>query len=166
MSNFNWSSFTTRIPVNAPIEKIYLCWTTKAGMEFWFLRLSEYKKPTGELRKADEPVQNGDTYKWFWHGWSDETVEYGNIIECIGKDFLKFSFGKAGICSVSIRKEVTETIVELVQENIPEDEQGKEYFHLGCKTGWTFYLANLKSLLEGGIDLRNRNERLKNVINS
>ncbi len=166
MPNFNWSSFTTRIPVNAPIEKIYLCWATKAGMEFWFLRLSEYKKPTGELRKADEPVQNGDTYKWFWYGWRDDTVEYGNIIECNGKDFLKFSFGKAGVCSVNIKKEVAETIVELVQENIPDDEQGKEYFHLGCKTGWTFYLANLKSLLEGGIDLRNRNENLKNVINS
>jgi hypothetical protein len=32
--------------------------------------------------------------------------------------------------------------------------------------GWVFYLANLKSFPEGGIDLRNKNEKLKSVINS
>lgn len=37
---------------------------------------------------------------------------------------------------------------------------------LSCKTGWTSYLANLKSVLEGGIDPRNKNEQLKAVINS
>jgi len=57
-------------------------------------------------------------------------------------------------------------IVELVQENIPDDDQGRLYYHLVCKTGWTFYLDNLKSLLEGGIDLRNKNANLANVINS
>jgi hypothetical protein len=39
-------------------------------------------------------------------------------------------------------------------------------YHLGCKTGWTFYLANLKSLMEGGIDLRNKNEKIQRVINA
>ena len=27
----------------------------------------------------------------------DETTEYGDILDCNGKDFLKFSFGKAGL---------------------------------------------------------------------
>jgi uncharacterized protein YndB with AHSA1/START domain len=166
MANFNWSTFTTRIPVNASIEKIYWCWATRDGMEYWFLRLSEYKKPDGTLCKSNEFVTKGDNYKWLWHGWPDDTVEKGEILDCNGIDFFKFSFGKAGICTVQIKKEEGETLVELVQENIPDDEQGKHYWHLGCKTGWTFYLANLKSLLEAGIDLRNRNEQLKNVINS
>jgi uncharacterized protein YndB with AHSA1/START domain len=166
MSTFNWLNFVTRVPVNAPFEKIYWCWATKTGMEFWFLRLSEYKKSSGELRGGNEFVQKGDKYKWLWHGWPDDTVEHGEILECNGKDFIKFSFGKAGICGVMIKKEQGEMIVELVQENIPDDDQGRQYYHLGCKTGWTFYLANLKSLLEGGTDLRNRNENLKNVINS
>jgi hypothetical protein len=56
--------------------------------------------------------------------------------------------------------------VELVQEEIPTDENGKQIFHLGCKSGWTFYLANLKSIFEGGIDLRNRNTKLQDVLNS
>jgi uncharacterized protein YndB with AHSA1/START domain len=166
MSNYNWSCFVIRINVNAPIEKLYWCWATRQGMEYWFLRLSEYKKQDGNLRETNEPVQKDDKYKWLWHGWADDTVEYGDIMECNGKDFLKFSFGKAGDCSVTIKEEEGENIVELVQDNIPTDEQGMHYWHLGCKTGWTFYLTNLKSLLEGGIDLRNKNEKLKSVINS
>jgi uncharacterized protein YndB with AHSA1/START domain len=165
MSNFNWTTFTTRVPVKAPVEKLYWCWAAREGIEFWFLRLSEYKKGS-EIRKDKEFVQKGDTYRWRWHGWPDEVTEEGTILDCNGKDFFKFSFGKAGNCAVTIKKEDGETIVELLQDLIPDDEEGKQYWHLGCKTGWTFYLANLKSLLEGGIDLRNKNENLKNVINS
>ena len=166
MSNFDWKTFVTRVPVNAPVEKLYWCWATREGIQYWFLRMGEFKKPDGELREVDERVQTGDTYRWRWHGWGDEVTEEGKIIDCNGKDFFKFSFGKAGNCSVRINQEEGQTIVELVQDEIPDDELGKHYWHLGCKTGWTFYLANLKSLLEGGIDLRNRDEKLKNVINS
>ena len=166
MSTYDWSRFVVRVSVNAAGKILYDAWATRAGIENWFLRLSEYKTPDGTLRNAKEQVQKGDTYKWLWHGWPDDTVEHGTILDCNGTDFIKFSFGKAGDCSVTIKKEEGETIVELVQDKIPTDEQGKHYWHLGCKTGWTFYFANLKSMLEGGIDLRNRNEQLKNVINS
>ena len=79
---------------------------------------------------------------------------------------LSNSVLESGDCSVTIKKEEGETIVELVQDNIPDDEHGKQYWHIGCKTGWTFYFANMKSRYEGGIDLRNRNEKLQQVINS
>jgi uncharacterized protein YndB with AHSA1/START domain len=166
MSSYDWSRFVTRINVNAPIEKLYWCWATREGMEYWFLRLSEFTKPDGTLRANGDLVQQGDVYRWRWHGWSDETTEDGTILEANGKDLLKFSFGKAGNCSVTLKNEAGENLVELVQDEIPTDEQGMHYWHLGCKTGWTFYLANLKSLLEGGIDLRNKNEKLQRVINS
>jgi len=166
MPTHDWSRFTVRIDVNTPVEKLYKAWATRAGMEYWFLRLSEYKKPDGSLRSNDELVETGDSYKWLWHGWPDDTVEHGQVLDCNGKDFFKFSFGKAGNCSVRIYKEQNETIVELVQDEIPTDEHGMQYWHVGCKTGWTFYLANLKSLYEGGIDLRNKNERLQQMLNS
>ncbi len=166
MSGYNWNRFVTRISVIAPVEKLYWCWATREGIEYWFLRISEYKKPDGSLRTNDEPVQKGDTYTWRWHGWSDETTEEGTILDCNGKDFFKFSFGKAGNCAVSIKKEGVYTVVELVQDEIPDTEEGRQMWHVGCKTGWTFYLTNLKSLLEGGIDLRNRDEQLKDVVNS
>jgi uncharacterized protein YndB with AHSA1/START domain len=163
---YNWSRFVSRIAVKAPVATLYNAWATRSGIENWFLRMSEYKKPDGNMRGNNEAVQKEDTYTWRWYGWSDETTEHGAILDCNGKDFFKFSFGKAGNCSVSIKEEQGQNIVELVQDNIPTDEQGKHYWHLGCKTGWTFYLANLKSMLEGGIDLRNKDERLANVINA
>lgn len=163
---YDWSRFTVRINVTGTIEKIYNAWATRQGMESWFLRLSAYKKADGTERSPAELVKKGDTYKWLWHGWSDDTVEYGTILECNDKDLFRFSFGTAGDCTVRIYIEEDETIVELLQENIPTDEQGRHYWHLGCKTGWTFYLANLKSLCENGPDLRNKNVKLQQMLNS
>jgi uncharacterized protein YndB with AHSA1/START domain len=162
----NWSRFTVRINIKATVAQIYNCWATRAGMEAWFLRLSEYKTEQDTVRTDNEPAKTGDTYKWLWHGWPDETVEYGTILQCNGQNLFAFSFGNAGNCTVKIYEEQGETITELVQENIPDDEQGKITWHIGCKTGWTFYMANLKSYLEGGIDLRNKNIELNNVLNS
>lgn len=163
---FDWGRFTVRIDVKAPLEKLYHAWATRAGMEYWFLRVCEYKKPDGGIKGDEEFVEPKDTYKWLWHGYDDDTVEFGEILECNGKDFFKFSFGKAGNCTVRIYPESGETIVELVQDSIPVDEHGMQYYHLGCKTGWTFYLANMKSLYEGGTDLRNKNVNLQQVLNS
>lgn len=164
--NNQWSSFVVRINVNADAAKLYSLWATRAGIEYWFLRMSEYKNAAGELRNDNEPVQQGDTYTWRWHGWDDAATEYGTILDCNGKDRFKFSFGKAGDCTVTIKTEWGHTIVELLQENVPDDDNGKHTWHVGCKTGWTFYLANLKSLCEGGIDLRNKDVQLQNVLNA
>lgn len=166
MANFDWSRFTVRITVKASAEKLYRCWATREGIEYWFLRKSEYKKRDGSLYKPEEFVQKGDSYSWWWHGYPDDVSENGEILECNGKDLFKFKFGKAGNCTVKIYEEQGEKIVELTQDEIPTDDKAKENWHIGCKTGWTFYLANMKSLLEGGIDLRNRNEKIQNVISA
>jgi len=163
---FDWGQFVVRINVNAAADKLYRAWATRSGMESWFLRLSEYKSPENKVRDNSELVTKGDKYKWLWYGWPDETVEYGEILEANGKDTFSFSFGKAGNCIVRIYSEQNETIMELKQYNIPADDEGKHYWHVGCKTGWTFYLTNLKSLFEGGIDLRNKNDKLQQMLNS
>ena len=164
--SYDWSKFVKRITVNAPLERIYEAWTTKKGLESWFLRSAEFKSSDGNLLPASQRVVINDTYEWFWHGWDDNTVENGKILEADGKDYLKFVFGKAGTVSVKIFSEAGEIVVELLQEKIPIDEKDKVNYHMGCSTGWTFYLANLKSVLEGGIDLRNKNVKIFNVVNS
>ena len=126
MSSFDWSTFTVRININASTEKLYAAWATRNGIESWFLRLSEYRKPDGELRNADEPTEAGDNYRWLWHGYPDETVETGEIISANGKDEFSFRFGKAGICAVKIYPYKEENIVELMQNQIPTDEQRKQ----------------------------------------
>jgi hypothetical protein len=87
-------------------------------------------------------------------------------VEANGSDLVSFVFAGHCVVTVTIGTLDDETIVQLTQGNIPVGEEGKVDIHIGCMQGWTFYLANLKSILEGGIDLRNRNIRIGKVINS
>lgn len=161
-----WSSFTLRIPIKADVASIYKAWATQEGLESWFLRLAEFTKQDGQVRHIHDFIQSNDWYHWLWHGHGDDTFERKEIIEANGVDSLKFGFTDECIVTVSISVELHETICTLTQERIPLDENPKTNLALGCSVGWTFYLANLKSVLEGGIDLRNKNEMLKDVVNS
>jgi hypothetical protein len=59
-----------------------------------------------------------------------------------------------------------ETICELIQDRIPSNADLSHHLYVLCGEGWTFYLANLKSILEGGIDLRNKNIELTQLVNA
>lgn len=166
VTDYDWSSFTVRINIDASRESIYEAWTSQEMLELWFLRLAEFTDTTGNVRGRFDKIEEGDRYKWLWHGYGDDASETGTILEANGADQLKFTFGNAGNCTVSITEMAGENIVEIRQDNIPTDEAGKKNYHIGCQLGWTFYLANLKSMLEGGIDLRNRNDQLKGMMNS
>lgn len=165
-SRHDWSQFVLRINIQAASQIIYDAWTTRAGLESWFLRQAEFTRPDGVLRPSNEPFQKGDTYLWRWHGYPDDVLEQRAVLEANGRDRLRFVF--SGDCLVAVRviQEADETLVELTQENIPPDEQSRIAYYNGCSLGWTFYLANLKSILEGGLDLRNKNMNLPNVVNA
>ena len=165
MSAYDWSQFVLRINVKVPIDKIYKAWATKDGIESWFLRNADFAYDDNGLRKANEFIQPGDKYTWMWYGYGDDVVEINDILEANGQDALSFVFAGSCMVSVKIYEEANETLVQLTQANIPTDETGKTNIHIGCMEGWTFYLANLKSILEGGLDLRNQNVNIK-VINS
>jgi uncharacterized protein YndB with AHSA1/START domain len=157
----DWSRFLVRTALKADREEIKNAWTTPGGLEKWFLRMAEFTTPKGDHRDRNEKVQVNDSYKWRWHGYPDSVEEQGEILKPQDKEIIRFRFGKAGIVSVRIKEMEGEEVLELLQEDIPLDEESKMNFHAGCKTGWTFYLANLKSVLEGGLDLRNKNVNLK-----
>lgn len=164
MQNFNWETFTKKIAVNAKLSDLYNAWTIPQEIEKWFLSKADYKKSNGDSVSREENVQVNDTYQWSWFLY--DVVESGKIIAANGKDHLQFSF--AGDCLVDIKlaQMQDEVIVTLTQSNIPTDDQSKRGIRLGCDSGWSFFLVNLKSLYEGGIDLRNKNENLKGMLNN
>lgn len=166
MAQPDWSRFSQKIYINATPEKVYGSWSTRTGLESWFLRKGEFTAPDGVVRANDAPIQKDDTYEWLWHGHPDTTAEHGVVTEANGKDRFQFVFGKAGVVTIAItpREGITEMI--LTQDQIPTDEQGRYDYHVGCSTGWAFYMGNIKSVLEGGLDLRNKDPKLTNVINS
>jgi uncharacterized protein YndB with AHSA1/START domain len=166
MTAYDWSTFRLKININAPVENVFAAWTSRQGLERWFLRKALLFNHKSELKPLKELVQSGETYEWYWHGYPDTVLEKGTIISNNQVDTLRFTF--AGTCevTVSVYREQNESICELVQSNIPDDEASRVKFHLGCSNGWTFYLGNLKSILEGGLDLRNKNEALQAVVNA
>lgn len=166
MENFDWSKFVLRIPIRASVQDLYDAWTSQNNIEHWFLRMARFKSTAGTLRGPEETVKPGDTYTWRWHGWPDEAEDYGEILACNDRDYFQFKFGKVGICTVRIQAENGFAIVELEQSQIPLDDASTYMYHVGCKTGWAFHLTNMKSIFEGGADLRNKDENLKEVLNS
>ncbi len=160
----DWSTFTRRITVNYPMRSIYEAWAIPSQIERWFLRSAEYVGFDGKPKNRDLEVAAGDGYLWRWHGYLDDVNETGLVTEANGLDKFAFTFTQDCLVTVLINDEKGGTVVELTQSRIPDDPDRSVY--IDCSYGWTFYLANLKSVLEGGIDLRNKNVDITNVVNS
>lgn len=156
MADNKLDKFTITADFNVDARSVYEAWTTQAGLESWFLRKAEFFTIAGRQREPNEFILKEDTYEWYWHGFDDSTVEKGEILEVNSIDFLKFTFSGGSIVSVNISTKNGLAIAELTQENIPEESDPTKNLYIQCQIGWTFYLANLKSILEGGIDLRNK----------
>jgi len=151
-----WTSFKVTGDFNIDIRTLYEAWATPVGLEKWFLRKADFYTIVGRRREPEEFIAKEDTYEWYWHGWGDETCEKGEILEANGTDFIKFTFAKDNIVSVNISSRNGVYLVELTQENIAIEEDPAKSLFVQCQVGWTFYFANLKSVFEGGLDLRNK----------
>lgn len=161
MTENNWTKFTVTADFNTDLINIYKAWTTSEGMQSWFLRKADFYSIAGRLRQPYEEISKEDTYEWYWHGFDDSVTEKGEILEVNSIDFVKFTFSGGSVVSVSMETKNGLTIVELTQENIPEEPDSAKNLFVQCQIGWTFYLANLKSIVEGGIDLRNKRLEVK-----
>jgi uncharacterized protein YndB with AHSA1/START domain len=175
-----WSLFKLRVNIRRPLDKVYAAWATPGGLESWFLRRAEVgvrelsgsgmgsgpgePGPPGIHRLPAESMESGDHYTWNWHGYAETAMAKGRIIAANGVDHFAFTFSLGCPVSVSLYRELDETIVELVESELPSDEETMLRHYVGDLKGWTFYLTNLKSVLEGGPDLRNRRAELTNVI--
>jgi len=164
MDNYNWTSFTKKIAVKSTVSALYAAWTIPQEVEKWFLSKALYKKSEGTAVKMDEKVDVGDTYEWSWYLY--DVVEKGKIIAANGKDQMKFTFAGDCIVEINLTQDTDHVLVELTQRNIPTDNQSKKNIRIGCDSGWSFFLVNLKSIYEGGIDLRNKDKNLKGMLNN
>ena len=147
MKNIDWTAFTTKIAVKSKMSTMYNAWTKASEIEKWFLSNADYFDEDKQIIGKEKYIQKNHTYGWSWYLY--DIVEEGKITKANGKDLIQFTF--AGDCLVTIR--LTEfkdyIIVELIQKNIPTDDESKVNVRLGCHTGWSFYMVNLKSVYEG-----------------
>lgn len=155
-----FDKFTITADINTEdVRSIYLKWATPQGLKSWFLREANFYTIGKRQRDEDELIAKEDTYEWFWFGYDGS--ERGMILETNEIDLFKFSFSGRSIVTVNLKSANGLTLVELIQENIPQDDDLDSNLYVQCQIGWTFYLANLKSIVEGGVDLRNKRDDVK-----
>ncbi|MES2655381.1 MAG: SRPBCC domain-containing protein [Bacteroidota bacterium] len=164
MENFNWTSFTKKIAVKAKLTDMYDAWTVASKIETWFLSQAVYFDTNNNVIDVNTNVKDGYTYAWNWYAQAH--LEKGHIIKANGKDFIQFSFAGECIVEVTLTEENDVVIVALTQKNIPMDDFSKQNIRLGCATGWSFFLVNLKSVYEGGLDLRNKSMDYITMVNN
>ncbi|SFD60098.1 Activator of Hsp90 ATPase homolog 1-like protein [Chitinophaga sp. CF118] len=164
MENFNWKSFTKKIAVKASLGEVYDAWTKPQELESWFLEKVIFYDADKAIFNRGNNIEQGLSYEWYWYLYEEPML--GKITSVNGKDFLQFTFEGECLVDVKLEENGEFTIITLIHHNIPEDNNSKQFVRLGCSNGWTFYLTNFKSVIEGGLDLRNKDDKLGIMINN
>lgn len=162
MAIIDWSSFTRKLNIITNTDKLFKFWTTPVEIEKWFLQEANFFT-NGVLKQKEERINKGDTYKWKWY--TSDMIAEGEVLDIKETDYLKFTFLGCEV-EIKIAEEYGEQILTLTQSKIETDDDSKLGTYVECTRGWTFYMTNLKSILEGGIDLRNKNNQIKNMLST
>lgn len=158
----DWGKFVVRIYLKAAPEEIYTAWATEAGLARWFLAIAKFR-PNGRWRDVDEPAVKGDAIEWTWVG-NKNFVMKGSVLGAESPGRFAFTFGRSARVTVAIKPDRDRTLVQLTQSHMPDTPESRRDY-VDCHSWWTFYLTNLKSVLEGGRDLRERDPEVLEVIN-
>ena len=167
MSKFmdtDFSQFKLRVNIRSNIENAYRAFATSSGLQAWFLISAVYTSDNGIVRADDELAQSGDGYAYRATNDPQCLGITGKVLHANNRDRFGFTFSMECPVSVTIYSEHNETIVELFESKLPTDEETIKKHYVGDSRGWIFYLTNLKSVVEGGLDLRNKNKLITNVI--
>ena len=115
------------------------------------------------MRLATEKIQSGDNYTWIF---GSELTMKGKIIEAVEDDYIIFTFGKKEsdsdeyvIVKVNFEQFEGGTRIKVYQSNIADNEFGQVTYNLSCILGWAYYMTNLRSIIESGLDLRETNPK-------
>ncbi len=140
---YDWSEFTLKAAVKASPSKVFKLWADEKEICKWFLSGAKI-----DLRKGGE-------YEWTWlPGFTDK----GKFLNVRKNSNIRFTFA-GSICDVSFKKDKRGCLIVLRQYKIPTDERNKVGTYLSCSLGWSFFLANLKSVIEHKADLRERDPK-------
>lgn len=167
---FDWTQFRLGIYIRALPQDLYALWAEAEGLCRWFLRSAAFAPSEGPPpdrrsraampafdtltpRPENEPCRANDRYRWEWY-YDGGIVGEEWIREARPPTKLVFGFGERMEVEVLVRKQGKHSEVSLRQYNIPGSPRGRRELHMGCRVAWAFFLTNLKSVAEGGLDLR------------
>jgi uncharacterized protein YndB with AHSA1/START domain len=151
----DWTQFTLRVAINKTPAQVFKAWTDDKIVSKWFTE-----------KTVIEPHKNGRIY----FEWLAGDMMDAKVISIVKNRSFTFPFGSKGErVTVRFKKDGRGCICELHQYSMKTTPESKWNMHRGCIQGWTFFLTNLKSFLDHGIDLRSRDpdkSYRRNFVNS
>jgi uncharacterized protein YndB with AHSA1/START domain len=148
--DYAWTRFELVFYYDQAIEEVFAAWATGAGLESFFIENALFTSRSSGERKPQDIIESNDTYRWEWrHAASLD----GKITGVERNRRIEFTFGEMNV-SVKLSTVGEQTELHLVQTDIPDTAHGRVFGHLNCRSCWIFFLTNLKSVLDQGIDLR------------
>jgi uncharacterized protein YndB with AHSA1/START domain len=147
MPAYDLTRLECRIWISVSPHEVFDSWARAEHLAKWFQRSA---KNFSDGRTIEGLASSGDSYEWkMSHGH----VSRGNYLEVQPDKLVRLTFGHGTGMTFTVRFEPLEggTLVRLTHENIPD---GDVETHVDIKTGWTFFLTNLKAWHEHKVDLR------------
>lgn len=146
----DWSQFNRKIRIKTTMDQVYHAWADLDKISIWFLKSAILEN----AETGRSIVQPGDHVEWRWYNYDNPTVV--QIKEANGSDLMIFTFGYGMEVKVELSSEDNYTVLSLTQYNIPTGEESRMNFHVGCRQAWSTWMLNLKSWLEHGILLHDK----------
>ena len=150
-TQYDWTQFDLYHYYPAPLEKVWHAWATPEGLCSFFVETCTGFDTEGNAHTPQSAFVPGGSYKWKWrHDFAGE----GSIFTVEPMSHLAFSFGAAMRVDVHLQDVGSSVRVHLHQSQIPDSEEGHVIGHMNCRSCWIFFMTNLVSVLQNGIDLR------------
>lgn len=135
--------------VRAPPKKVFRALTDPKRITRWF------------ADHAEVSPRKGGRYTF---GWQDGPTHEGKLIEFVRGKTVTFAWEWPGVedtgttrFKLEVEPKGKGTLVKVTHSKIP---RGARWFDLyaGAVWGWTYFMMNLKSVLETGHDLRSKHD--------
>lgn len=152
MSAYDWSQFHVHMYYLAPLEEVFRRFATAVGLESFYIARAEHQATDGSPRGRDEVVRPGDTYHW---SYVHDFAHGGTFLEVQANRLVRFTFGDMTV-AVRFRAVEDATEVALHQTGCATEDPERAWQHVNCRSCWVYFLTNLRSVLAGDVDLRDR----------
>ena len=149
--SFDLNEFRHSIYLDAALEEVYMFAASAAGICKWFMGTAVYTESDGRELGSNENASRGCSFSWKWLE-KDLEIE-GRVLEAAENKKFSFTFGKSFEVSFMLEDSGGRVLFTLHQKYAAGGEKN-DFAHINCCTCWVFFLTNLKSVIENGIDLR------------
>jgi hypothetical protein len=149
---FSWKEFRRSVLVSPSLETALPLLNTAEGLSRWFIGTCRFYRGDAEPRGPNEPAQSGDGFEWMW---LNKPLKLDGAVLEVGSNSIRYTFGAAGHVVFSAREENGRVRVSIEQALDGDSEYNSEDW-VNCYVCWSFFLLNLKSVIEHHTDLRER----------